>query len=258
MDVAGHEEIEPAIAVVVAPGCAGGPVAEGDAGLLGYVGEGAVVVVVVEPILAEVGDIDVGPAVVVVVSDGHAEAPAIVADAGFLGHVGEGAVVIIVEERGMRRESFSIERGLGAAVHEIDIQPAIVVVIQEGDAGADAFEDVFLVGRTHDVMPFGQACLGGDVLEDDRASLDRATLCDGQVVRVGDRGIDAGCAGAAVGCGLSAFLRLLLLGFEWRRCLAAQGQGADKERDGEDEGGVGDDGVQEGGAREALCSGRSR
>ncbi len=80
----------------------------------------------------------------------------------------------------------------------------------------------------------------------------------GRWLRVGDRGIDAGGAGAAVGCGLRAFLRLLLLGFEWCRRLAAQGQGADKERDGEDEGRVSDDGVQEGGAREALCSGRSR
>ena len=82
VDVAGDEEVEPAVAVVVAPGCAGGPVAESDAGLLGNVGERAVVVVVVEAVLAEVGDVDVGPAVVVVVADGDAESPAVVGDAG--------------------------------------------------------------------------------------------------------------------------------------------------------------------------------
>ncbi len=102
VDVAGDEEIEPAVAVVVAPGGAGGPVAERDAGFFGDVGEGAVVVVVVEAVLAEVGDVDVGPAVVVVVGDGYAEAPAVVGDAGFGGDVGEGAVVIVVEERGVR------------------------------------------------------------------------------------------------------------------------------------------------------------
>ncbi len=103
MDVAGDEEVEAAVAVVVAPGGAGGPVAERDSGFLGDVGEGAVVVVVVEAVLAEVGDVDVGPAVVVVVGDGDAEAPAFVGDAGFGGDVGEGAVVVVMEERGVWR-----------------------------------------------------------------------------------------------------------------------------------------------------------
>ena len=56
MNVAGNKEIEAAVAVVVAPGCAGRPVAERDAGLFGDIGKGAVVIVVVEAILAEVGD----------------------------------------------------------------------------------------------------------------------------------------------------------------------------------------------------------
>ena len=55
-------------------------------------------VVVVEAVLAEVGDVDVGPAIVVVVGDGYAYAPAVVGDSGFIGDVGEGAVVIVVEE----------------------------------------------------------------------------------------------------------------------------------------------------------------
>ena len=107
VDIAGNEEVEPAVAVVVAPGGAGGPVAERDAGLFGNIGEGAVVVVVVEAVLAEVGDVEVGPAVVVVVADGHAEAPAVVGDAGFCGDVGEGAVMVVVEERGVGRRRFA-------------------------------------------------------------------------------------------------------------------------------------------------------
>ena len=128
------EEIEAAVAVVVAPGGAGGPVAERDAGFLGDVGEGAVVVVVVEAVLAEVADVDVGPAVVVVVADGHAEAPAVVGHAGFCGDVGEGAVVVVVEERGVRRRGFAGQRVEGGAVDEIDVEPAIVVVIEQRDA----------------------------------------------------------------------------------------------------------------------------
>ena len=103
VDVAGDEEIEAAVAVVVAPGCAIGPVAESDTGLFGHVSECAVVVVVVKAIMAEVGDEDVGPSVIVVVGDGYAEAPAFVGDTGFCSDVSERAVVIVMEECGMRR-----------------------------------------------------------------------------------------------------------------------------------------------------------
>ena len=128
--VAGDEEIEPAVAVEVAPGSAGGPVAERDAGFFRDVGEGAVVVIVIEAVLAEVGDVEIGPAVVVEVADDSAEAPAIVGDAGFGGDVGEGAVVIVVEERGVRRggvAGFGLE---GGAVDEVDVEPAIVVKVE--------------------------------------------------------------------------------------------------------------------------------
>ena len=100
VDIAGDEEVEFAVAIVIAEGGAVGPVAERDAGLFGDVGKGAVVVVVIEAVFAEVRDVEVGPAVVIVVADGDAEAPALVGDAGFFGDVGEGAVVVVVEERG--------------------------------------------------------------------------------------------------------------------------------------------------------------
>ena len=84
VDVAGDVEVEIAVAVVVAPGGAGMPVAEGDAGLFGHVGKRAVMVVVVEAVLAVVADEEVGPAVVVVIGHGAAVTPAVVLDAGFL------------------------------------------------------------------------------------------------------------------------------------------------------------------------------
>jgi len=83
LDVAGDEEIEQTVMVIVAPGGAGGPAAESDAGFFGDVCKRAVAIVVIETVLAVVGDIDVRPAVVVVVRDGNAEAPALVGDAGF-------------------------------------------------------------------------------------------------------------------------------------------------------------------------------
>ncbi len=93
--------------IVVAPGGSGGPASEGDSGFLGYVGKGAVVVVVEEAVLAEVGDVDVGPSIVVVVADRYTESPAFVGYSGFVGEVGEGAVVIVVEEHGAWRRLFA-------------------------------------------------------------------------------------------------------------------------------------------------------
>ena len=233
VDVAGDEEIELAVAVVVSPRGSGGPVAEGDAGLLCDVGKGAIVVVVEEAIFAEVGDVEVGPAVVVVVTDGNAEAPAVVGDSGLGGDVGEGSIVIIVEEGGVWRHSFVVHGRNGAAVDEVDVHPAIVVVVEQSDAGADAFDDVLLVGGSHLVVPLGEASLSGDVLEDDGAGLDGSSDGDGAVVGIEDRGEDSCGAGASLGRGLGSFLRLVLLCFQRR--LGEDGCGTQDEQGGEHE-----------------------
>ena len=65
VNVAGNEQVETAVPVVVAPGRSRRPVAQRDTGLFSDVGKRAIVIVVVEAIFAEVGDIDVRPAVVV-------------------------------------------------------------------------------------------------------------------------------------------------------------------------------------------------
>src|SRR5262245_33026152 len=84
LHVAGNEKIEPPVAIVVAPGRAGGPAAQRDSGLFGNVGEGAIVIVVVEPVLAEIRNVEVRPAVVIVVADGNAKSPALVGHAGLV------------------------------------------------------------------------------------------------------------------------------------------------------------------------------
>ena len=99
--IAGDEQIEPAIAIIVAKGRPARPVAQLHAGLLRGVGEGAIVVVVIEAILAEIGDEQIGPAIVVIVADGYSEAPAVVGHACFCRDIGKGAVVVVVEEGGV-------------------------------------------------------------------------------------------------------------------------------------------------------------
>src|SRR5215467_368421 len=103
VDIARYEEVQQAVAVVIAPGCSRGPAAERHTSLFGNIRERAVVIVVVEAVLAEVRDVDIGPAVVVVVGDGHAESPTVIRNSCFSGDVGERAVVIVVKKHGARR-----------------------------------------------------------------------------------------------------------------------------------------------------------
>ena len=112
----------------------------------GDVGEGAVAVVVVEDVLAVVGDEEIVEAVVVVVADAAGLAPAgFVLEAGAVGDVGEGAVAIVFEEMaaGLLAGGEAFET---PAVDEEEVQPAVVVVVVEGDAAAGGFEEV-LVGE---------------------------------------------------------------------------------------------------------------
>src|SRR6185437_10886007 len=152
----------------------------------GDVGEGAVVVVVVEAGYAVVADVEVGPAVVVVVGDGAAVTPPIVLDSGFFGDVGKGSVVIVAEQSGVGRGLLAVEGVEGGAVDEVDVEPPIVVVVDETDAGAIGFDDEVFFGRAHLMDPAGEARLFGDVLEDDGrlAGLDEAAGSDGAVLLV--------------------------------------------------------------------------
>src|SRR4029077_9899939 len=99
----------------------------------GDIGKRAVAVVVVEDVLAEVGDEEIVEAVVVVIADADGLPPAGMNEARLSGDVGESTVAIIfVQAIGgllAGRKAFQTR-----AIHQENIEPAIVVVIVEGDA----------------------------------------------------------------------------------------------------------------------------
>ena len=137
-----------AVFVVVDPRAAGVPARFGagleEAGAFGDIGEGSVAIVVIENVLAVVGDEQVVVAIVVVVADAAGLSPAGADfEPGTFGDIGEGAVAIIFEETAMRflalRETFE-----APAVDEEEIEPAVVVVIVEGQAAAGGFEEIFI------------------------------------------------------------------------------------------------------------------
>ena len=189
VDVAGNEEVETAVAVVIAPCGGAGPVAELNAGLLGNVRECAIVIVAIEAVLADVGDVNVGPAVVVEVGDGDACAPAFVCNACLRGDVRECAVVVVAKERGVGRGRFARKGIHCRPVDDIDGEPAGVVEVDEPDARAFGLYDVALVGGSHLVGPAGEARLLADVFKDNGAGFDEVVCGGGAVLGVDEGGV---------------------------------------------------------------------
>ena len=98
-------------------------------------------------------DVEIGEAVAVVVSNGNALAITTRGDSCFLRNVGEGAVAIVAVECVSQRLRGSVEIAL-AAVDEVDVHPAVVVVIEESAARSGGFRKILrgrMAGGVHPV-----------------------------------------------------------------------------------------------------------
>jgi hypothetical protein len=151
MAVVDDEKIEQPIVVVVEPARADGPhlltmgVCSRDSGFGGDVSEGGVAVIAEKLVARDVCDKDVGVAVVVEVTNGNAHAIARSGYASFFSDVSECAVMVVAEKSipvGRRR---LFERGNLGAVDTVDIEEAVVVVVEQCDACNHRFRLV-LVG----------------------------------------------------------------------------------------------------------------
>jgi hypothetical protein len=140
-DVVGDEQVEPPVAVVVEEGGGDRPeravllVAAREAGGLGHVGEGGVAVVAEERVAAQAGHEEVAVAVAVVVGGDDAQVVAAAGDAGGLGHVRERAVAAVVVQAVPEARLVLLERLDRSAVHHVEVEPAVVVVVEERHAG---------------------------------------------------------------------------------------------------------------------------
>src|SRR5208282_35588 len=154
-------------------------------------GECAVVIVVVEAVLAEVRDIDIRPAIVVVVRNGDTETPALVSDARFVRHVRECAVVIVVQQHRAGRRFFTLQRAKRRSVQQVNIEPAIVVVVEQRDARSRSFDDRLLLRRSGAMVEFIEARLLRDVNEYDGRTIDEAARRDRAIQCVLYRRVDS-------------------------------------------------------------------
>src|SRR5258708_6914424 len=144
-------------------------------------------VVVVEPVLAVVADKEIGPTVVVIIRNRAAVSPAIIRHPGPLRYFGERSVMIVVEQCGVWRLFPSIQRIECRAVHKIDIEPAIVVEVDQADARTIGLNNEVFLWHAHFVAPTTESGLLRGVCEDDRPLIDKPAGRDGPILRVINR-----------------------------------------------------------------------
>ena len=143
LHIVADDEVQVAILVVVDPSGAGAEFFRSlHACFLRDIGEGAVAIVVKEAALAVRGDEKIVEAVIVVVPDGHSQPKHFNVEPSLVRHVGEGAVMIVVIELG--RRVFLNVAGPVHTVYKKNVRPVVVVVVDEGDAGAHGFRKEFL------------------------------------------------------------------------------------------------------------------
>ena len=133
-------------------------------GGLCYVCECAIAVVAIEDVLAVVGDEDGLMAVVVLIGNGDALRPALTDEAGFFGDVCKRAVAVVFVEaiRCVRGDRRGVE---AAAVENENVEPAVVIVIEECNAAAGGFEDIVGAVSAAEDDGMGEAGLRGDISE---------------------------------------------------------------------------------------------
>src|SRR5262249_23824194 len=146
VNVIGYEQVEAPVFIVIEKSAAGVPAPfavtgiGGDAGLLRDVGERAVAVGAPQRAIAPVGDQQVIPAVIVVISRAYAVPPTGVRDTGLIGHVSERPVAVVFVETADRRLARRPLRFEARPVDEKNIEPPVVIVINECAAAASSLE----------------------------------------------------------------------------------------------------------------------
>ena len=191
MHVSRNKKIQAAVAVEVAKRRSRRPVAERHPCFLGNIGEGAIMIVAIQPVLAKIRYVEIGPSIIVVISYGNAETPSIVGYSCLLGDVSECAVVIVMKQRSVRRRGFAGQCIVSRSIHQINVEPAVVVVVEKGDTGADGLENEFRFRRAHHVPPVRQSSLLGNVLKNDGPTVDKSAGGDGTLLAVQHRCVRA-------------------------------------------------------------------
>ena len=113
---------------------------------------------------AILSDVNIREAIAIVVAHGHSLAIAAAGYPGFFSDVGESAVAVISIERVAQRRTWVVEITL-AAIDQVNVHPAVVVVIEEGTTGSGGFGQVSRGGFSGGMDPADAAWCWGNLFE---------------------------------------------------------------------------------------------
>ena len=156
-DVAGHIKVQAPIAVVISEGAAGRPQIHLHPRSRGDIGEAPVAVVTVQTALSQVDDINIRPTVIVEIAGAYPRAPAVVLDASAGGDIGERTVAVVAKQGGRQRLFLTSSSGVSQRIDEVDIDPSIVIEIEESQSGARGFRQVGFERLPRDMLKPTQA-----------------------------------------------------------------------------------------------------
>ena len=154
LDVVAYEEIEASVAVIIEEGATRAPANTiiVKAGLASDVGKGAVAVVVEQNVVSPEAAKKIVPAIVVVVADADSRLPAGAGEPGSFCDVSEGPIAVVLVEMRSGLLSGRPVLAQSCSVGQINIQPAITVVIKKSDPAAFGFDNVaFMIDGSPDV-----------------------------------------------------------------------------------------------------------
>ncbi len=146
VDVVGDHQVDEAVVVVVAEGRAGGIAIVAHAGFGRDVGKCAVAIVAIEDIRAQAGDVEIGPAIIVIVTHRATIGETGCGDSGLVSHIGKRAIVVVVVKSAARFLMLQ-SHFHGGSVGEVEVGPAVTIVVDEQDPAAHRLRNVFLLWR---------------------------------------------------------------------------------------------------------------
>src|SRR5690242_19696925 len=100
-------------------------------------------IIMIKTILARIGDVEIFPSIIVVISDANSLAPSRRDESRLRSHIGKSSVMIVVIQM-VRGSPIGGEALQCCAIHNEDVGPSVVVIIENGDAGSGCLDDVFL------------------------------------------------------------------------------------------------------------------
>ena len=115
------------------------------------IAEAASALVSVEQIGTVIGDIEISIAIVVDVADGDAGAPTGIIDASGAADFSKAALALVVEQ-GIARARLGLIRRQCGAVDGVEVEAAIVVIVEERRSTTMGFKDILFFGTAEGVM----------------------------------------------------------------------------------------------------------